>query len=128
MVARAALFAHAAAAHPVKDDVLVHCQVQHLVDADAHLLNGLGLGDGAGHAVQDEALCAVRLGQPLFQDADDDIVRHKAAGVHVALGLQAHLGALLDGGAQDVAGGDGRDAQLGGEDLGLGALARTRGA
>ena len=128
MVACAARLADAAAAHPVKDHVLVHRQVQHLVDADAHLLDGLGLGDGAGHAVQDKALGAVGLGQPLLQDADDDVVRHKAAGVHVALGLQAHLGAVLDGGAQDVAGGDCRDAQLGGEDLGLGALARTRGA
>ena len=128
VVAGAALLADAAAAHPVKNHVLVHGQVQNLVDPDAHPLDGLGLGDGAGHAVQDEALGAVGLCQPLFQDADDDIIRHKAAGVHVTLGLQAHLGALLDGGPQDVAGGDGRDAQLGGEDLGLGALARTRGA
>ena len=37
----------------------------HSVKVDAGLLQGLSLGDGAGHPVQDVAVLAVGLGQPL---------------------------------------------------------------
>ena len=125
MVAGTALFADAAAAHALHDHIVLDLQLQHLVDADAHGLDGLGLSDGAGHTVQNEAICAVRLSQTLFQDADDDLIGHQSASVHEALCLQAHLGAFLDSSAQDVAGADGGDVQLCADDLGLGAFARA---
>ena len=126
VVAGTALFADAAAAHALHDHIVLDLQLQHLVDADAHSLNGLGLGNGAGHAVQDEAVGAVGLCQTLLQDADDDLIGHQCAGVHEALCLQAHLGAILHGSTQDVAGADGGDVQLCADDLGLRALTGTR--
>ena len=74
---------------------------------------------------QNEAVGAVSLCQTLLQDADDDFIGHQSTGVHKALGLQTHLGALLDSSAQDVAGADGGDVQLCADDLGLGAFARA---
>ncbi len=64
--------------------------------------------------------------QTLLQDADDDLIGHQCAGVHEALGLQAHLGTILHGSTQDVAGADGGDVQLCADDLGLRALTGTR--
>ena len=125
MVACAALLADAAAAHALHDHIVLDLQLQHLVDADAHGLDGLGLSDGAGHAVQDETVGAVILCQAFLQDADDDLIGHQSASVHEALCLQAHLGAFLDSSAQDVAGADGGDVQLCADDLGLGAFARA---
>ena len=56
VVACAALLADAAAAHAVNDHIVLDLQLQHLVDTDAHGLDGLGLSDGAGHTVQDLSL------------------------------------------------------------------------
>jgi len=128
VVACAALFADAAAAHAVDDDIVSDRQLQHLVDADAHLLDGLCLCDGAGHTVQDEAVCAVSLGQAVLQDANDDLIGDQCAGVHEALCLQAHLGAVLDSSAEDVAGADGGDVQLCADDLSLRTFACAGGA
>ena len=128
VVACAALFADAAAAHAVDDDIVSDRQLQHLVDADAHLLDGLCLCDGAGHTVQNEAVCTVSLGQAVLQDANDDLIGDQCAGVHEALCLQAHLGAVLDSSAEDVAGADGGDVQLCADDLSLRAFACAGGA
>ena len=89
-------------------------------------LQGFGLGDGTGHTVQDITAGAVGLGQPLLNDADDDLVGNQLAGIHIGLGLQADGRTGLDGGTEDVTGGNGRDVQLTGEDLGLGAFAGAR--
>ena len=93
-----------------------------MVKAHPSPVQGLGLGDGAGHPVQNEAVDTVGLLQPLTDDADDHVIRDQLAGVHIGLGQQPGLGAFLNGGAQDIAGGDRRDAQLGTEDLSLGAF------
>ena len=123
MVAGAALCADAAAGHTAGDGLVGHDQVHDLIDVHAHLLQGLALSDGARHTVEDKALFAVRLCQALFHDADDNIVRHQSTGIHKTFCLFAHRRAFLDGGAQNVAGGNGRDAQLIAEDLCLGTLA-----
>ena len=99
-----------------------------MIEGDPGLVQGLSLADGAGHAVQDIAIGAVGLSQPLGHDADDHGVRNQLTGVHIGLGLQPGGGAVLNGGAEDVAGGNGRDVQLGAEDLGLGAFAGAGGA
>ena len=115
-----------AARHAGLDDAVGHLQGEDRVKADAVALQGFGLSDGTGYAVQDEAACAVGLGQPLLDDTDDDLIRNQLARVHIALGLQADGSALLDGCAQDIAGGDGWDAQLAADNLRLGALAGAR--
>ena len=110
VVACAALLADAAAAHALHDHAVLNLQFQHLVDADAHGLDGLGLSDGAGHAVQDEAVGAVVLCQAFLQDADDDLIGYQVAFVHIGLGLHSRRRALLDGRAQNVTGGNRGDS------------------
>ena len=126
MVGGAAAGADPAAAHALHDLLIGDLDGDHGVEGDARLLQSLGLGDRAGHAVQDEAGLAVVLGQALGDDADDHLVGDQLAGVHVLLGLQAHRRAVLHGGPEDVASGDGGDVQLLVQDLSLGALAGAR--
>ena len=61
-------------------------------------------GRWCGHPVQDVAVLAVGLGQPLGDDADDDLIGNQLAGVHIFLGLQSHRRAVGHGGPEDVAG------------------------
>ena len=62
-----------------------------------------------------------------FQDdADDDLVGHQVAVVHVLLGLLAELGPVLDRLAQDVSGGDVGQLEVLLQALGLSSLARAR--
>ena len=102
--------------------------VQHAVELNTGLLQGLGLGDGAGHPVQDVALLAVRLGQALGDDADDHLVRDQLARVHVASGLESHGRAVFHGSPQDVACGNGGHVQPLAKDGGLGPLTGAGGA
>ena len=97
----------------------------HLLERDPGLLHRIGLGNGAGKAVEQVALGAVRLLQALGDQPDDDVVGHEAAGFHDLLRLQAERRAGLDGGAQHVAGGDLRDAEFFGDEAGLGTFAGT---
>ena len=112
MESLAAVLAGTAAGHTIHNDLVLHLDGEGTVDLDTHGLHGLGLGDGPGHAVKDVALLAVFLGQPLLDDADNDIIRNQLACFHIAFGLNAHRGACLHGGSQDVAGGYGGDTEL----------------
>ena len=80
------------------------------------------LRNRAGHAVEDEAVCAIRLRHTLRDDADDDIVRNELARVHKALRFQTGLGAVFDRFAKNVASGNGRDMQLLADNLSLRTL------
>ena len=128
VVGGAALGAGPAARHAVDDLLIGNLDVQYAVKPDACGLQGLGLGDGAGHAVQDIALCAIGLRQTLGDNADDHLVGHQFARVHVALGLEPHARTVFHGRAQDVACGNGGNAQPPAEDGGLGPLTGARGA
>ena len=128
MIAGTAFCANAAAGHAAGDGLILNDEVHDLVDLHAHLLQSFALSDRAGHTVKDKALCAVRLCQALFHDADDNIVRHQSTGIHKTFCLFAHRRAFLNGCTQNVAGGNGRDAQLIAEDLCLSSLAGAGGA
>jgi len=123
VVGSAAGQAGAPAGHALFYFLIADFQGNHMVKVDACCFQGFRLSDGAGHAVQDVAVLAVRLLKPFGDDADDDFVRNQLAGIHILLGLQTYGGAVLDGGPQDVAGGDGRNVQLFADDLSLRALA-----
>ena len=104
VIAGAAVLADTAAAHP-RDDLLVgDLDGHHGIEPDTCLLQCLRLGDGAGHTVQNVAAGAVRLLQTLADDADDDVIGHQLAGVHVRLGLQAGGRTVFDSCTQDVTG------------------------
>jgi hypothetical protein len=83
-------------------------------------------GPRCGEAVEDGAAGGFRLGQPLLDQGDDDLVGDQVAAVQHALDLLAELGARGDGGAQHVAGRQLDHAPLLDQALGLGALARRR--
>ena len=122
----AAAGADPAAAEAAHDDLVGSLDGDHMIEADARLLQSFGLGDGAGHPVQNIALGAVGFCHPLHHDADDDLVGDQLARVHIGLSLLAHLSALLDGGTEHISRGDGRDIKLLTDDGRLGAFAGPR--
>ena len=128
MIAGAAALADTAATHTSHDLFIGDLDGHHGVEADAGLFHGLGLGDGAGHPVQNVAVGTVGLLQTLLDDADDDFIGHQAAGVHVLLGTKARGRTVFDGGAEDVAGGNGGHIELFLENVSLSALPGTRSA
>ena len=108
-------------------DLLGHLEVERQVDAVGtdERDQVLGLLLGPGEPVEQPTGRGVRLREPLRDDAQHDLVAHELARVHDRLGLEPELGALLDRGAQHVAGGDVRHAVALGQAHRLGALART---
>src|SRR2546430_8755093 len=83
------------------------------------------LRGGAGEAVEDGAFLGVGLRQFRLDEAEDHAVGDELAVVHVLLRFAAERGAVLHGGAQDVARGDLGKAETLRENLTLGALARA---
>jgi hypothetical protein len=72
-----------------------------------NLLERLSLGRSPREAVQEEAvLDHVGLGEAIDDDPDHHVVGDQVAGVNQGARPQAQFGALGDGGAQHVAGGD----------------------
>ena len=108
---------------------LLEAQVEHRHRGDAAAQLGqrgverLGLGERARKAVQDEPALGVGLRQPLADHADDDVVGHEVAAGHDLLGHQPQLGAVPNGLAQHVAGGDVGEPVLRRNARSLGALA-----
>ena len=125
VVARAALGADAPPAHALHDGLVRDLHGDHMVEADAVLLQRLRLADRARHTVEDVAVRTVRLGETVADDADDDLIGNQRSGLHAGLRLHAQLAAARNRGAQDVAGGNRRNVQLTGEDRGLRALSRA---
>lgn len=128
MIAGAAALADTAAAHPRDDPLVGDLDGHHSIESDTCLLQRLSLGDGAGHAVQNVAVGAVRLLQTLADDADDNVIGHQLAGVHVLLGPQAGRSTVLDSCTQNVTGRDGGDTQRLLDNVRLSAFAGTRSA
>ena len=117
---------HAATAHALDDLFVRHREFQHEVHHHTGILHGLRLGNGAGEAVQQEAVGAIRLRDTFFDQADDDVVGDELTCVHHGLGLEAQLGARLDRRTQHVAGGDLRNTVFFHDELSLGTFAGTR--
>ncbi len=88
----------------------------------------LGLIEGAGEAVEDEAAADVGLGEAVGDHLVDEIVGDELALVHQALGGSAELGSAGDVIAQEVAGGDLRNSILSHQELGLSAFADAGGS
>ena len=81
-----------------------------MIELDTGCLKSLRLRDRAGHTVQDEAFRTIGLGEPLFNDADDDLIGYQVAFVHIGLGLHSRRRAFLDSRAQNVTGGNRGDS------------------
>ena len=109
---------------------VIHLQlddgVQHHLLRLEHRIQRHCLWHGAGEAVEDEPLGAIRLVDSAREHGDHDLVRHQGARLHHSLGLQADLTASLQLSAQHVTGGDLCDPIPLFQDFRLCALARPR--
>ena len=125
-----AVTAHAARGEALDDHLGVHVHEQRRVERTTQLgqlrIERDRLSGRAREAVKDEALLGVRILQTLGHQADDDVVRHKIAGIHVGLRLLAQLGARLHRRAQHVARRNVRRPELLHQLGGLRALAGAR--
>jgi len=119
-------FVHAAAAETLDDDVVVDMDLDHSIDLDVGVLHRLRLGNGAGKTVEQESFPAIRRGDALPHQGNDQIIGNQPSGGHDVLGLHAQLGAGADRGAQHVTGGDLRNVETRADELGLSALACAR--
>ncbi len=122
--------AHAPPDDAPHDLLLRHVEAQDDVERVVHrgevAVQRLGLGHGAGEAVEQESVAGVGLLEPVGDHADHDVVGDEVTAVHVELGLLPQRRAGRDVQAEDVAGGHTRHA-VGARDVhGLGALAGTR--
>ncbi|MNT08490.1 hypothetical protein D3C72_1432340 [compost metagenome] len=117
---------HAAAAHALDDGVERHVDLQHVVDGHAGFLHRLGLRNGAREAIEQIALFAVAVLKTVLHQADNDVIGHQPARVHHLLGFDAQRRTGLHRGAQHVARGDLRNAELFADELGLRAFAGAR--
>ncbi len=90
-----------------------------------HGVELVDLREGAGVAVEQEALFGVGLADAGADHPVSDLVGHVLSGIHEALGLEAKGGALGDVATEDVAGGDGRDTEAIGDVPRLSAFARA---
>jgi hypothetical protein len=86
----------------------------------------LDLRRSAGVPVEQEASLDVRPGEAILDHCVGDAVGDVLAGVHVPLCPAPELGALGHVRAEDVAGRDRRDIEVGAQALGLRALAGAR--
>src|SRR5262245_14611495 len=88
----------------------------------------LRLGNGAGEPVEQETALGVRLGEPLCDEVQYQLVRDELALVDELFGAASERCVRLDGRAQHVAGRDVRDLEYGGQSHRLRPLARPRGS
>ena len=77
-----------------------HRQHHWLYELNSHLLS---LDDGAGEAVEDEAVLALWLDEVFLDEVDEDFVGNKLACIHDWLGLLADVGASSNSGAEEIA-------------------------
>ena len=103
--------------------MLTHVAARHHI----HLLSErVSLLDGPGEAIQDDA--SLGTGDLLLHEADDEVVGDEGSSVHVRLGLLSEFGAVPDGLAQHVAGGEPGVAELLAQLLSLGPFSGSRGS
>jgi hypothetical protein len=69
---------HTASAHAAQNFRVSNFNLDYEIDGDTGFAQRFCLRDGARETVDDEALCAIRLGDALFDQFDDDVIRRTA--------------------------------------------------
>jgi hypothetical protein len=100
--------------------------LDHRIDADPGLAQRFRLGESSREAVEQEAVGAVRLADPLSNEPDNHLVGNQPTRVHRGLRLASERAAGRHGGPQHVAGRDLRNAVALADCLRLRALAAAR--
>ena len=114
-----------ATAHALDDGIERDVKFQHIVELDAGGLHRVGLRNGARKSIEQKTLRAVRLGNSLFDQINNEVVDHQAAGVHDFFGFDAQRRTSLDRSPKHVAGGNLRNAVFLADEGRLGPLARA---
>ena len=78
--------------------------VERAADPGEHGLEAIGLGDGAGKPVEDEAARRIRARQPLANHAENGGIVHQLAGIHHRFGHEAQRGTVPDMGPEQIPG------------------------
>ena len=96
-----------AATRQTADDLFIrHGDFQYVIEFHTALFHGICLRNGAREAVNQKPILTVGLANTLFDQVDDDVIRHQTTAVHNLFNLQAQLSAVLDSGAQHIPGGN----------------------
>ena len=124
---RAALPAEAASGQTTPQLIARHLEEDHAVQLETpgveQALERLRLGDRPREPVEHPAPRRVGLPEALVDEADDDVVGHQRAPVHVPLGFEPQARLLLGRLAEHLTGGHVGNGPLRGEPPGLRALA-----
>ncbi len=95
---------HAAAGHSIDDVALRNIDLEHVVEIHTGVLHRLGLWDRPRKPVEQVTDGGVGRTQPVFHQADDDVVGYQRTRVHHFLGGDAERRAGRDRRAQHVPG------------------------
>src|SRR6056297_537670 len=106
VVDAATAFMHSTTGKAADDFLVINGDFNHVVDGNPLVFQSLGLGDGPGEAVQQETVLTVGLLDTLFDQRNDDVVRHQPASGHDFLDLLAQLGLGFHRRPQHVTGGN----------------------
>ncbi|MNZ40105.1 hypothetical protein D3C78_576100 [compost metagenome] len=117
MVDAARTFVNAATGNTLNDFFVGDGDFNHGIQLDTGSHQGFSLRDGARETVEQEAIRAVRLGDAVLDQVDDQLVGNQLASVHDRLGFEAQRSAGLDCGAQHVASGDLWNTEFFGDEL-----------
>ena len=104
-----------------------HVEEDHAIELDTfpaeQRVERFCLRHRSGETIEHPPAGGIGLSQPLFRQADDDLVRYELPTVHVSLGLEAQTPSILGRLAKHVTGGDMWDSPFRGKTVGLCALA-----
>mmetsp|Transcript_11996 Transcript_11996/g.18054 ORF Transcript_11996/g.18054 Transcript_11996/m.18054 type:complete len:326 (+) Transcript_11996:371-1348(+) len=126
MVDTTASLMHPATGQTADNFFVIHGNFDHIVDGNSLVFQSFSLGDGPRETVEQETVLAIRLLNTLFDQRNDDVVRHQAACCHDFLYLLAQLGLGFHRRTQHVTGGDLGNIKPFSNELGLSPLACAR--
>src|SRR5690606_23406027 len=102
----ATAFVDPTATEAADDFLVLHVDLDHIVDFDVGPLHSFRLRNGAGKTVKQKSVLTVFLLDALLYQGNNGFVGHQTAGRHDFLDLKPQRSACFDGGAQHVTGGN----------------------
>src|SRR5699024_7997293 len=93
---------HAAPRHTLAYLFVVDGDFEHVIELDAGFLHGVGLGEGAWEAVEQETIGTIAVADALLDQGYDDVIGDQPAAGHDLVDLEAQLATLLDRCTQHV--------------------------
>ena len=95
---------HTTTTHAIHNGFIRHINFEHVINCHAGLFHRISLRQRARKTIKQIAIGAVRFFQTIFDQTDDDVIRHQATRIHHLLGSQAKRCAGFDRCPKHVAG------------------------